>query len=61
MNEVAIFYPKCLDRGENSSWPVWDDVEGLIIPADLQKELVKYETASAYFLSLSKSIRKMML
>ena len=46
---------------QNGSWNLLDDVEELIIPADLEKELQQNPDAKEYFLSLSKSVRKMML
>lgn len=46
---------------ENGSWTILDTVEALTIPSDLEAAFVQYEGSKAYFLSLSKSIRKMML
>lgn len=46
---------------KNGSWTLLDEVEELFIPEDLADEFKKYPTAKEYFLSLSKSIRKMML
>ncbi|WP_437920033.1 YdeI/OmpD-associated family protein [Sphingobacterium sp. LRF_L2] len=46
---------------QNGSWTVLDEVEELIIPDDLEKAFKQYEGAKAYFLSSSKSIKKMML
>ena len=46
---------------DNGSWTVLDEVEELIIPEDLDLALSKYSGARAYFLTLSKSVRKMML
>jgi uncharacterized protein YdeI (YjbR/CyaY-like superfamily) len=46
---------------QNGSWTVLDEVEELIIPGDLQQAFDKYPGAEEYFLTLSKSVRKMML
>lgn len=46
---------------ENGSWTILDEVEALTIPKDLEKALKKHRGAKAYFLSLSKSARKIML
>lgn len=46
---------------QNGSWTILDEVEELIIPNDLEEAFSKYEGAKDYFLSLSKSIKKMML
>lgn len=46
---------------ENGSWTVLDEVEELIIPNDLELAFEEYEGAKDYFLSLSKSVKKMIL
>ncbi len=46
---------------QNGSWTILDEVEELLIPEDLEKAFSKYIGAKDYFLSLSKSIKKMML
>lgn len=46
---------------ENGSWEILDSVEELIIPEDLMLELSDRENATDFFLSLSKSVKKMML
>ena len=46
---------------QNGSWTILDEVEELIIPNDLDKGFEKYEGSKDYFLSLSKSTRKMIL
>lgn len=46
---------------ENGSWTILDEVEDLIIPDDLNGALKQYDGAHEYFLSLSKSVKKMML
>lgn len=46
---------------QNGSWTILNDVEQLIIPNDLENAFKKHIDSKAYFLSLSKSIRKIML
>lgn len=46
---------------QNGSWTISDDVEELIIPQDLELELDNRPGAKDFFLSLSKSVRKIML
>ncbi|MES2622296.1 MAG: YdeI/OmpD-associated family protein [Bacteroidota bacterium] len=46
---------------QNGSWKILDTVEELQIPKDLEKEFKKQKGSKDYFLSLSKSIKKMML
>ncbi len=46
---------------QNGSWTISDDVEELIIPQDLEHELDNRPGAKDFFLSLSKSVRKIML
>lgn len=46
---------------ENGSWTSLDEVEELIIPDDLELALDQFDGAKEYFISLSKSVRKMML
>lgn len=46
---------------ENGSWTILDSVEELIIPADLEEAFKIHEGAKDYFLSLSKSSKKMLL
>lgn len=45
----------------NGSWTILDDVEALIIPADLEAAFAKKPIAEAYYQSLSKSAKKMLL
>lgn len=45
----------------NGSWTILDEVEELIIPKDLEKAFRNHKDSKDYFLSLSKSVRKMML
>jgi len=46
---------------QNGSWNILDMVEELLIPEDLEKEFKSKEGSKDIFLSLSKSIQKMML
>src|SRR5690606_27147326 len=46
---------------QNGSWTILDEVEELIIPTDLELAFKKNKGSKDYFLSLSKSVRKMML
>ncbi len=46
---------------QNGSWSILDEVEELIIPQDLQKELKARKGSKEFFLSLNKSSRKAML
>jgi len=46
---------------ENGSWEILDSVEDLIIPQDLEDAFEKYIDSKEYFLSLSKSVKKMLL
>ena len=46
---------------QNGSWSLLDDVEELIVPADLEKAFRLHKGSKEYFDSLSKSVRKMML
>lgn len=46
---------------QNGSWTILDEVEELIIPNDLENAFKKHKGSKGYFLSLSRTIRKMML
>jgi uncharacterized protein YdeI (YjbR/CyaY-like superfamily) len=46
---------------QNGTWTVLDEVEELIIPRDLENTFEKYKGSKEYFLSLSKSGKKMIL
>ncbi|MES2807345.1 MAG: YdeI/OmpD-associated family protein [Bacteroidota bacterium] len=46
---------------QNGTWTLLDEVELLIIPDDLETALKKHPGAKDFFMSLSKSIKKMML
>jgi uncharacterized protein YdeI (YjbR/CyaY-like superfamily) len=51
-----------IDRAkENGSWTILDAVEELTIPKDLEKAFKSRPGSKDFFLSLSKSVRKMML
>jgi uncharacterized protein YdeI (YjbR/CyaY-like superfamily) len=46
---------------QNGSWTILDDVEELIIPEDLEKAFMANPGSKTFFLSLSKSVKKMIL
>ena len=46
---------------QNGSWTILDEVEELIIPEDLLQAFKIHKGSKEYFLSLSKSVKKMML
>jgi uncharacterized protein YdeI (YjbR/CyaY-like superfamily) len=46
---------------QNGSWAILDDVEALKIPKDLEKEFKTQPGSKAFFLSLSKSVKKSIL
>lgn len=46
---------------ENGSWTILDAVEDLTIPEDLEKEFESNPGSKDYFLSLSKSVKKIIL
>ncbi len=46
---------------ENGSWNILDSVEDLTIPGDLNEAFKLHEGSETYFLSLSKSMKKMLL
>lgn len=46
---------------KNGSWTILDEVEEMIIPKDLEDAFKEYEGSKDYYLSLSKSVRKMIL
>lgn len=46
---------------QNGSWSMLDDVEALVVPADLKEALSNYEGATGYFDNLSRSNKKMLL
>lgn len=52
----------CIEGAKlNGSWTLLDEVEELIIPADLEAALQAHAGAKDFFLSLSKSTRKQIL
>lgn len=46
---------------QNGSWTILDEVEELIIPKDLEAEFNNKPNSKDFFLSLSKSVRKIIL
>lgn len=46
---------------QNGSWTILDDVEELIVPEDLERELATKSGATEFFFSLSKSMKKQLL
>ncbi|MBL7683479.1 MAG: YdeI/OmpD-associated family protein [Flavipsychrobacter sp.] len=46
---------------ENGSWTILDDVEELVIPKDLENAFKTQPGSKPYFMSLSKSVKKMIL
>lgn len=59
MTEAGL---RCISIAKkNGSWEVLDTVEELLIPTDLELALKAAPEAMAFFLSLSKSIRKQIL
>jgi uncharacterized protein YdeI (YjbR/CyaY-like superfamily) len=46
---------------KNGSWTILDEVEELVIPDDLEKEFETKPGSKDFFLSLSKSVRKVIL
>ena len=46
---------------QNGSWTILDEAEELIIPSELEKAFEKFENSKDYFLSLSKSKKKVLL
>lgn len=53
---------ECIETAKlNGSWNVLDEVEQLVIPDDLSDAFAEYNGSRTYFLSLSRSVRKMLL
>lgn len=46
---------------ENGSWTILDEIEALIVPEDLKKELANHKNSIEYFDSLTKSDKKILL
>ena len=46
---------------ENGSWTILDGVEALIIPEDLKEEFANNKDSIEYFVSLSRSVKKVLL
>lgn len=65
LTEAGLMHQSGLDvieaAKQNGSWTILDLVEALVIPADLEKELNRHTGAMDFFLSLSKSVRKILL
>jgi len=65
LTEEGLMMPAglaCIERAkENGSWTILDTVEELSIPEDLEKAFKSRPGSKTFFLSLSKSVRKMML
>lgn len=52
----------CIEKAkQNGSWTLLDDVEELLIPEDLEAAFDAQMGSKDFFLSLSKSVKKMML
>lgn len=59
MTEAGL---KCIETAkENGSWTILDEVEELIVPADLEEAFKMHAGSKDYFISLSKSSKKMLL
>jgi len=59
MHEAGL---KCIEIAkQNGSWTILDQVEALIIPDDLAQALADKANAKDFFLSLSKSSKKLIL
>ena len=54
-------YKSIVIAKENGSWTILDEIEALVVPEDLKEELVNHKGAKAYFDSLSKSDKKILL
>ncbi|MDX1905444.1 MAG: YdeI/OmpD-associated family protein [Bacteroidia bacterium] len=65
LTDQGLMTPAGLDvitiAKQNGSWELLDTVEALLIPDDLEKAFASYEGARDYFVSLSKSDKKIML
>jgi len=65
LNEQGKMMPAGLEvikiAQQNGSWTILDEVEALVIPADLEHAFSQYEGSREYFLNLSKSAKKLML
>lgn len=46
---------------QNGSWTILDEVEELIVPSELEKAFENFENSKDFFLSLSKSKKKVLL
>jgi len=65
LTEEGLMSQAGLDRIEtakqNGSWTILDDVESIMIPDDLEEAFQRKPNAKSYFLSLSKSDKKIIL
>jgi uncharacterized protein YdeI (YjbR/CyaY-like superfamily) len=65
LTEAGLMSPagmKCIELAkQNGSWSILDEVEELILPADLELALDRQPGSKDFFLSLSRSLRKQML
>jgi len=65
LNEAGLIMPagyKCVEIAkQNGNWTILDTVEELIIPDDLEIAFNANQGSKDYFLSLSKSVKKMIL
>lgn len=53
---------RCINQAkQNGSWAMLDDIEALIIPADLEKAWQERPTAKAYFSTLCRSDKRALL
>lgn len=53
---------ECIEIAKkNGWWTILDSVEKLIVPEDLEEALTKYKGSKEFFLSLSKTDKKLML
>lgn len=65
LSEQDLIFPAGLEiiekAKQNGNWVLLDDVEKLIIPNELEEAFKLYPSSKAFFLSLSKSVRKGLL
>ena len=52
---------KIEDSKSNGLWNFMDDVDNLVVPADLSEELSKHEGAAAFFTSINPSSKRFVL
>lgn len=65
LSEQDLIFPAGIEiiekAKQNGNWSLLNDVEKLIIPNDLEEVFKIYPSSKAFFLSLSKSVRKGLL